>query len=76
MVLQKIARPEDIAATAGVSFTINHIAAVVIPASFGLVWLYDQSLVFYFGAALAVCSLVLSQFVNTANVQEKLAKSV
>ncbi|MGC0120468.1 MFS transporter [Pseudoalteromonas piscicida] len=73
---QKIARPEDIAATAGVSFTINHIAAVVIPASFGLVWLYDQSLVFYFGAALAVCSLVLSQFVNTANVQEKLAKSV
>ncbi|WP_462153396.1 MFS transporter [Pseudoalteromonas piscicida] len=73
---QKIARPEDIAATAGVSFTINHIAAVVIPASFGLVWLYDQSLVFYFGAALAVCSLVLSQFVNTANVQEKLAKPV
>lgn len=73
---QKIARPEDIAATAGVSFTINHIAAVVIPASFGLVWLYNQSLVFYFGAALAVCSLVLSQFVNTANVQEKLAKSV
>ncbi|GEK09315.1 MULTISPECIES: MFS transporter [Pseudoalteromonas] len=73
---QKIARPEDIAATAGVSFTINHIAAVVIPASFGVVWLYDQSLVFYFGAALAVCSLVLSQFVNTHKGQETLAKSV
>lgn len=73
---QKIARPEDIAATAGVSFTINHIAAVVIPASFGVVWLYDQSLVFYFGAALAVCSLVLSQFVNTHKAQETLAKSV
>ncbi|ALU43806.1 MFS transporter [Pseudoalteromonas rubra] len=61
---QKIAQPEDIAATAGVSFTINHIAAVVIPASFGVVWLYDQSLVFYFGAALAGCSLILSQFIT------------
>ena len=61
---QKIARPDDIAATAGVSFTINHIAAVVIPASFGIVWLYDHALVFYFGASLALCSLILSQFIN------------
>ena len=34
---QKIADPADIAATAGVSFTINHIAAVVMPA---VSWLY------------------------------------
>ena len=61
---QKIAAPEDIAATASVSFTINHIAAVIIPASFGVVWLYDQSLVFYFGAALATCSLLLSQLIS------------
>jgi hypothetical protein len=61
---QKIAQPEDIAATASVSFTINHIAAVVIPAAFGLVWLYDHSLVFYFGAVLAACSLILSQFIT------------
>jgi hypothetical protein len=61
---QKIADPEDIAATASVSFTINHIAAVVIPAAFGMVWLYDQALVFYFGAVLATCSLLLSQFVT------------
>ncbi|NOU51913.1 MFS transporter [Pseudoalteromonas sp. JBTF-M23] len=61
---QKIARPEDIASTAGVSFTINHIAAVIIPASFGIVWLYDNSLVFYFGAGLAACSLILSQFIG------------
>ncbi|MBE0360984.1 MULTISPECIES: MFS transporter [Pseudoalteromonas] len=65
---QKIAQPEDIAATASVSFTINHIAAVIIPAAFGLIWLYDQALVFYFGAALAACSLVLSQFI-TAHLQ-------
>ncbi|MCF6437397.1 hypothetical protein BET10_01160 [Pseudoalteromonas amylolytica] len=61
---QKIARPQDIASTAGVSFTINHIAAVIIPASFGVVWLYDSALVFYFGAALAGCSLLLSQFIG------------
>ncbi len=72
---QKIARPEDIAATAGVSFTINHIAAVIIPASFGLVWLYDNSLVFYFGAALAFCSLVLSQFINPHLAKQRLVNN-
>ena len=35
--LQKIADPAEIASTAGVSFTINHIAAVIIPAVLGLV---------------------------------------
>jgi len=58
---QKIADPKDIAGSAGVSFSINHIAAVVIPASFGLIWLIDHSLVFYAGAALAAISLLLSQ---------------
>ncbi|MCJ8319047.1 MAG: MFS transporter [Colwellia sp.] len=62
---QKIADPKDIASSAGVSFSINHIAAVVIPASFGLIWLYDKSLVFYAGAGFALISLVASQFVNT-----------
>ncbi|NOG61257.1 MAG: hypothetical protein HND53_12210 [Proteobacteria bacterium] len=33
--LQKIADPKDLDSTAGVSFTINHIAAVVIPAISG-----------------------------------------
>jgi predicted MFS family arabinose efflux permease len=57
---QKIAAPQDIAATAGVSFSINHIAAVVIPASFGLLWLASPALVFYSGAAMALVSLLLS----------------
>jgi len=61
---QKIADPKDIAANSAVSFSINHIAAVVIPASFGLVWLYDHSLVFYAGAAIALASLFASQFIN------------
>lgn len=62
---QKIADPADIASNAGVSFTINHIAAVVIPALFGLIWLYEPSLVFWAGAGLALCSLCASQWVNT-----------
>lgn len=58
--LQKIADPKDIASTASVSFTINHIAAVVIPALLGLVWLNSPSLVFWVGAMFAVCSLLLA----------------
>jgi len=57
---QKIAAPEDIASTAGVSFTINHIAAVCLPVIFGLIWLNSPSLVFYIGAAMALISLSLS----------------
>ena len=57
---QKVAAPEDIASTAGVSFSINHIAAVVIPASFGLVWLSSPALVFFSGACMAAVSLSLS----------------
>lgn len=57
---QKIADERDIASTASVSFTINHIAAVFIPAVLGLVWLYSNTLVFILGAAIAFCSLGLS----------------
>jgi len=57
---QKIAAPEDIAATSSVSFTINHIAAVIIPAVLGLVWLSSPSSVFLIGAVFAACSLVFS----------------
>ena len=60
---QKIADPADIASTAGVSFTINHIAAVVIPVLFGLVWLYSPSVVFLAGAMMAAVSLLLARMV-------------
>ena len=58
---QKIASPEDIASSAGVSFTINHIAAVVVPAALGLVWMVSPAAVFLTGTGIAVCSLVLSR---------------
>ena len=57
---QKIAAPADISATAAVSFTINHIAAVIIPALFGLLWLQMPSAVFLLGAAMAVVSFALA----------------
>lgn len=57
---QKIADPADIAATAGVSFTISHIAAVVIPVVFGLLWLTSPAMVFLAGAAMAGVSFVMA----------------
>jgi len=57
---QKIADPQDIASTSGVSFTINHIAAVVIPVVFGLVWMSDRKWVFLAGAGMAAASLALA----------------
>ncbi|MEZ9590385.1 hypothetical protein BCT04_12135 [Vibrio breoganii] len=57
---QKIADPADMASTAGVSFTINHIAAVVIPVTFGVIWLTSPALVFVIGAVMAAVSLILS----------------
>ena len=60
---QKIADPKDMASTAGVSFTISHIAAVVIPAALGMVWITAPELVFYCGAGFALLSLIASQFI-------------
>jgi len=57
---QKIADPADIASSAGVSFTINHIAAVFIPVLFGFIWLYSPSLVFFVGSGIALASLLLA----------------
>lgn len=58
--IQKIGAPEDMAPTAACAFTINHIAAVVIPVLFGLIWLKDPAIVFYLGALIALISLSLS----------------
>lgn len=60
---QKIADPKDMASSAGVSFTINHIAAVIIPAALGMVWIWSHSLVFYIGACFALASLIAAQYI-------------
>ena len=58
---KRIADPKDIASTAGVSFTINHITAVIIPAAFGFIWIDSPAIVFYIGAVMAFISLLLAQ---------------
>ena len=68
---QKIADPADIAATSGVSFTINHIAAVSIPAALGLLWLKSPAMVFYFGAIMAFASFIFSRFIKIVQPMEE-----
>lgn len=67
--LKKIADPADIASTAGVSFSINHIAAVILPFVLGLVWIVSPAMVFIVGACIAVLSLTLSQLIPGAPQQ-------
>ena len=57
---QKIADPAEIAPTAAVAFTINHIAAVGLPAALGYLWVTSQASVFVLAAVLAFASLLLA----------------
>ncbi|GGK72339.1 MFS transporter [Amphritea balenae] len=61
--LQKIADPKDMASTAGVAFSINHIAAVALPAAYGLLWIVSPAAVFLTGAAMGGISLILALLV-------------
>jgi hypothetical protein len=60
---QKIADPGDIAPTAAVAFTINHIAAVFLPVVLGLLWLVSPAAVFGLAACMAMVSLSLAMLV-------------
>jgi len=57
---QKIADPGDIAPTAAVAFTINHIAAVFLPALLGYLWLVSPASVFTLAAGMAGLSFLLA----------------
>ena len=60
---QKIADPQDIAPTAAVAFTINHIAAVGLPASLGYLWLVSPASVFVLAAGMAGISFGLATLI-------------
>jgi predicted MFS family arabinose efflux permease len=62
---QKIGDPADMAATAATAFTINHIAAVAIPVTFGMIGTVDYAMIFWLGAGIATTSLFLSFLVPT-----------
>ena len=57
---QKIADPADIAPTAAVAFTINHISAVFLPVLLGFLWLTSPAAVFCVAAGLAALSFLLA----------------
>jgi hypothetical protein len=57
---QKIADPQDIAPTAAVAFTINHISAVFLPALLGYLWVTSPGGVFVLAAGMAATSLALA----------------
>lgn len=58
---QKVGDPMDIAPSIAVGFTINHIAAVVLPALGGLLWIVDYRIPFVCGAVLSMISLFAVQ---------------
>lgn len=60
---QKIADPADIAPTAAVAFTINHIAAVFLPALLGYLWIVSPGAVFATAACLATLSTAFAALV-------------
>ncbi len=60
---QKIADPGDIAPTAAVAFTINHIAAVFLPVLLGYLWVNSPQAVFLLAAGMATISLVLAMLI-------------
>ncbi len=61
---QKVGDPRDIAPSMAVGFTINHIAAVFLPALGGLLWMIDYRIPFIGGAMMSVVSLIAVQMIR------------
>jgi hypothetical protein len=61
---QKVADPRDIAPSMAVGFTINHIAAVVLPALGGMLWMLDYRIPFIAGACMSAISLSAVQLIR------------
>lgn len=61
---QKIADPEDIAPSAAVSFTINHVSAVILPLVGGALWGMNHKIPFFLGACFSLISLLAVNRIN------------
>jgi len=64
---QKVGDPRDIAPSMAMGFTINHLAAVFLPAIGGMLWVIDYRIPFFAGAAMGVVSLLAVQKIKTAH---------
>jgi hypothetical protein len=67
---QKIGEKGDIAPSMAMGFTVNHIAAVFIPALGGLLWMIDYKIPFYTGAILSLISLMVVQKIKQKSPME------
>lgn len=65
---QKIADPRDTAPSMAVSFTINHIAAVLLPAIGAALWMIDYRIPFVAGAGMSLISLFAVQRIPNPRV--------
>jgi MFS family permease len=61
---QKVGDPQDIAPSMAVGFTINHIAAVFLPAIGGILWMVDYRIPFVAGAGMSMISLAAVQMIR------------
>jgi predicted MFS family arabinose efflux permease len=66
---QKVGDPADVAPTMAVGFTINHVAAVFLPALGGYFWVIDYRIPFIAGAGMALISLTAVQRIGTATAR-------
>lgn len=62
---QKIGDPRDVASSMAVGFTINHVAAVFLPALGGYFWMISYRIPFLAGAVLGAISLIAAQFMRS-----------
>ena len=62
---QKVGDHRDISPSMAVGFTINHIAAVFLPALGGILWMIDYRIPFFGGTVMALVSLFAVQMIRT-----------
>ena len=64
--VHKIAPADELKPTLSMGVTMNHVAAVIAPLVGGLAWhFFGYQVIFFAGAALALISLVVSQWIRT-----------
>jgi predicted MFS family arabinose efflux permease len=61
---QKVSDPRDTASSMAVGFTINHVAAVFLPAIGGMLWMIDYRIPFVAGACMSLISLIAAQWIR------------
>jgi predicted MFS family arabinose efflux permease len=67
----KIADQKDISSNIAVSFTINHLAAVILPVIGGYLWMIDHKIPFIVGVFIGAASLITTKYVKIHPVNSR-----